>query len=42
MKNNEKKIETNDTKNPPSIVDFYKYQYKRKIWAAKVRRHKKG
>lgn len=25
-----------------SIVDFCQYQYKRKIWAAKVRRYAKG
>ena len=25
-----------------SLVDFYQHQYKRRIWAAKVRRHARG
>lgn len=42
MKKDDKKANDDSTKNPEAMVSFYQYQYKRRIWAAKVRKQRKG
>lgn len=41
-KQTEKKTDNNATKNPEAMVNFYQSQYRKRIWAAKVRRQKRG
>lgn len=38
----EDKKKQEDTQKKPDIVDFYQNQYKRAIWKARVRRHRRG
>lgn len=38
----DEKKKNEETEKKPSIVDFYQNQYKRAIWKARVRKHRRG